>query len=195
MARSRQHYEELTGSRRRRVKALLLLRAALVGVVVVVGYYMLPMNEPGIGAIVLVVGLLVLAGVLAWQIREILNSPFPRVQAFQALLVGIPLLLCVFAAAYFVMGWAQPDSFTQPMNKVGAMYFTVSVLSTVGFGDITATTDLARSLVTVQMILNLVVLGLFIRLLTSAVTVGLQRQSAKNPNRRPDPGPSAPGTE
>jgi hypothetical protein len=152
----------------------------------------LPMNEPGIsGTVVLVVGLLVLAGVLTWQIREILTAPFPRVQAFQTLLVGIPLLLCIFASAYFVISLSQPDSFTQPMNKVGAMYFTVSVLTTVGFGDITATTDFTRSLVTVQMILNLVVLGLIIRLLTTAVTVGLQRQSAKHPN----PGPSAPATE
>ena len=195
MARQ-QHYDELTVSRRRRVKALLLIRATLVGVVVVVGYYVLPMDEPGIsGIVVLVVGLLVLAGVLAWQIREILNSPFPRVQAFQALLVGIPVLLCVFAAAYFVIGLTQADSFTQPMDKVGAMYFTVTVLSTVGFGDITAKTDFARSLVTVQMILNLVVLGLVVRLLSTAVTVGLQRQSAKQANPGPDPGHAAPATE
>ncbi|HEY7812742.1 MAG TPA: potassium channel family protein [Nakamurella sp.] len=195
MARSRQRYEDLSRSRRRRVKTFLLIRSALVGAFIVVGYYLLPMNEPGIGAVVLVAGLLVLAGVLAWQIREILNSPFPRVQAFQTLLVGIPLLLCVFASAYFVIGLSQVDSFTQPMNKVGAMYFTVTVVSTVGFGDITAKTDLARSLVTVQMILNLVVLGLVIRLLTSAVTVGLQRQSAKQPNPGPDPGRSAPATD
>jgi hypothetical protein len=41
------------------------------------------------------------------------------------------------------------------MDKVGAMYFTVTVFSTVGFGDITAKTDLARTLVTVQMLVNL----------------------------------------
>ena len=81
------------------------------------------------------------------------------------------------------------------MNKVGAMYFTVSVLSTVGFGDITAKTDLARSVVTGQMILNLIVLGLVIRLLTTAVAVGLQRQSATHPNPDPESGHSAPATD
>ena len=197
MTQSRQQkYEDMTGSQRRRVKALLLLRATLVGVVVMVAYYVLPMNDPGIsGIVVLIVGLLVLACVLAWEVRSILNSPFPRVQAFQTLLVGIPLLLCVFASAYFMVELAQPDSFTQPMNKVGAMYFTVTVLSTVGFGDITAKTDFARSLVTGQMILNLVVLGLIIRLLSTAVTVGLHRQSANHPIPRSDPGRPAPVTE
>ena len=188
MARSRQHYEDLTAPRRRRMKALLLVRATLVGLVVIVGYYALPMNDPGIsGIVVLVVGLLVLAGVLAWEVRSILNSPFPRVQAFQTLLVGIPLLLCVFASAYFVVGLSQPGSFTQPMNKVGALYFTVSVLSTVGFGDITAKTDFARGLVTFQMILNLVVLGLVVRLLSTAVTVGLHRQTAQPSESRDRP--------
>ena len=84
-----------------------------------VGSYLLPMNDPGISGIVaLVVALLVLGGALAWEVRAILNSPFPRVQAFQTLLVGIPLLLCVFASAYFMVELSQPDSFTQPMNKV-----------------------------------------------------------------------------
>ncbi len=179
MARSRQRYEDLTASQRRRAIALGVIRAMLVGVVITAGYYLLPMNEPGISATVfLVIGLLAVFGVLTWQIREILTSPFPRVQAVQALLVGIPLLLCVFASVYFVIGGSQAGSFTQPMNKVGAMYFTVTVLSTVGFGDITAKTDLARTLVTVQMILNLVALGLVIRLFSRAVTIGMQRRSA-----------------
>ena len=55
------------------------------------------------------------------------------------------MLLCVFATSYYVVAVNQADSFTQPMNKVGATYFTVAVFSTVGFGDITAKTDLARS--------------------------------------------------
>jgi voltage-gated potassium channel len=195
MARSRQRYEDLSPSRRRRVKAVLLARSALVAVGLVAAYYVLPMDAPGLsGTVVLLVGLLLLAGVLTWQIRAILNSPFPRVQGFQALIVGIPLLLGVFAAGYYVIGLSQVDAFTQPMDKVGAMYFTVTVFSTVGFGDITAKTDLARNVVTVQMILNLVVFGSVVKLLTTAVNVGLKRQSAKHPDPGPDPGQSAPAT-
>ena len=182
MARSEQWYAELSPSKRRRVKARMVTRAALVGVLVVVGYYVLPMDSLGVsGALVLVAGLLLVAGVVAWQIRAIINSPWPRTQAIQAVVVGIPLLLCIFAGCYYVVGVTQADSFTQPMNKVGAMYFTVTVFSTVGFGDITAKTDLARTLVTLQMIFSLVVLGVIVKLFSNAVNVGLKRQSAKHP--------------
>jgi voltage-gated potassium channel len=195
MARSQQWYEDLSPSKRRRVKARMLARGALVGVLVLVAYYTLPMNSPGIGGtLILAVGLLLTAGVLAWQIRTIINAPFPRLKAYESLLVGIPLLLCVFAAGYYVLGLTEVDSFTQSMNKVGAMYLTVTVFSTVGFGDITPKTDLARSLVTVQMIISLVVLGSVVKLLSTAVNVGLKRQSAKHPNPGPDQGQSAPAT-
>jgi len=66
--------------------------------------------------------------------------------------------------------------------------------SSLGFGDITAKTDLARSLVTVQMLLSLVVLGLVVKLFSTAVTVGLKRQSDKHPDPGPDPGQAAPAT-
>jgi voltage-gated potassium channel len=193
MARSQQWYEDLSQSKRRRVKARMLARGALVGVLILVGYFVLPMDSPGVsGTIVLAVGLLLAVGAVVWQVRMIVNHPFPRVGAYEGLLAGIPLLLCVFATSYYVVGVTQVDSFTQSMNKVGAMYFTVTVFSTVGFGDITAKTDLARSLVTVQMMITLVVLGLVVKLLTAAVNVGLKRQSAKHPNPGPDPGQSAP---
>lgn len=195
MARSQQWYEDLSQSKRRRVQARMLAKGALVGVVILVGYYVLPMDSPGVsGTLVLAVGLLLATGAVAWRVRTILNSPFPRVGAYEGLLVGVPFLLSVFAAGYYVVGLTQVDSFTQSMNKVGAMYFTVTVFSTVGFGDITPKTDLARNLVTVQMIITLVVLGLVVKLLTAAVNVGLKRQSAKHPNPEPDPGQSAPAT-
>ncbi len=43
------------------------------------------------------------------------------------------------------------------------MYFTVTTLSTVGFGDITATGQAARLVVTLQMAFNLAFLGIVIR--------------------------------
>ena len=52
---------------------------------------------------------------------------------------------------------------------------TVTIFSTVGFGDISAASEAARVLVTVQMILDLIVLGLGIRILVGAVDVGRQK--------------------
>jgi voltage-gated potassium channel len=179
MPRSRERYEDLTPTQRHRVEAVLLARSALVGVLLVVAYYVLPLDRPAAsGVLVLAAGLILIVGVIAWQIREILISPFPRLRGFQTLISGIPLLLVVFAAVYYLTGQAQINSFTQPMSKIDAMYFTVTVFSTVGFGDITAKTELARTIVTIQMLFNLVVIGLAAKAIFGAVALGLKRRSA-----------------
>ena len=53
------------------------------------------------------------------------------------------------------------------VEEMDALYFTE--FSTVGFGDITATSGTARMLVSVQVLLDLVVLGLVVRQVIGAV--------------------------
>ena len=55
------------------------------------------------------------------------------------------------------------------LSRTDALYFTITVSSSVGFGDITATSQTARVLVMVQMILDLVVIGLVVRPFVGAV--------------------------
>ena len=50
------------------------------------------------------------------------------------------------------------------------------MFSTVGFGDITPKTDVARLVVTVQMLADLAVIAVVIRLIFGAVTRGETRQ-------------------
>ena len=189
MPRPSRRYEDLTPARRRRLEAALLARSVIVGVLLFVAYYLLPLNKPeSYGLLLLVGGLILVAVVITWQVRAIQNSPFPRLRGFQTLITGIPLLLIVFAAVYYLTGQTQTDSFTQPMDKIGAMYFTVTVFSTVGFGDITAKNDLARTLVTVQMLVNLVVIGLVAKVIFGAVDTGVKKRSAEN---HQPPGPPA----
>ena len=179
MAQSGQRYEQLTPAQRNRLVTKMLSRSILVALLIVVAYYALPLDRPAdAGLIILIVGLLALAGILTWQIRMIVGSPFPRIRAAETLIVGIPLLLVVFASVYFLIGKAQVDSFSETMSKTDAMYFTVTVFSTVGFGDITAKSESARTLVTLQMLFNLVVFGLVAKLIFGAVEMGLQRLSA-----------------
>jgi len=84
-----------------------------------------------------------------------------------------------------VMATISAGSFSQPMTRTNALYFTVTVFSTVGFGDITAKTDPARLLVTVQMIINLIVLGIGARVILGAVTRSRQRQGNDTSTIRP----------
>ncbi len=53
------------------------------------------------------------------------------------------------------------------MSRLDALYFTVTTLATVGFGDITPTSDVARAVTTVQMVMGVVLLGVGVRLLVS----------------------------
>ena len=64
----------------------------------------------------------------------------------------------------------------ESMNHTNALYFTVTVFATVGFGDITAQTETAPLLVTGQMITDLIILGLGARVILGAVQRGRQRQ-------------------
>ena len=65
------------------------------------------------------------------------------------------------------------SSFSEPLNHTGGLYLTITVFSTVGFGDITPETDLARVVVSVQMLLDLVVIGAVVRLLLNAAKTGM----------------------
>ncbi|MEP6561016.1 MAG: potassium channel family protein [Nakamurella sp.] len=172
-------YEDLTQSQRRNLAIRLVLRSLVVAILLFIGYYTLPMNRPErAGLIVLVVGFAVLALVLSWQVRAIMGSPYPRLRAFETLTIGIPLLLIVFASAYYVIQNADVNSFTQPLSKTDALYFTITVFSTVGFGDITAKAELARILVSIQMMFDLAVFGFVAKMIFGAVEIALKRNTA-----------------
>ncbi len=83
---------------------------------------------------------------------------------------------------------ASAASFTQPLTRTDALYFTVTVFSTVGFGDITAKSEAARAVLIIQMLADLALLGAGIRVLLGAVQHSRERRSQTSD----DPGPFAP---
>ena len=64
---------------------------------------------------------------------------------------------------------------THPLTRTDVLYFTVTVFSTVGFGDISAVSQSARLVVTAQMLLDLLALGLVIRAFVGAVQLARQQ--------------------
>ena len=155
-----------------------MLRAAGSTTALVVIYYLLPLNRSStpVAVTMLIIGLVALTGLLAYQVRAITRSPFPLLRGVEALATSIPLFLLLFAATYVVMATISASSFSQPLSRTDAIYFTVTVFATVGFGDITAKTEVARLVVTGQMIADLIAIGLGVRVLLSAVQRGRQRQ-------------------
>ena len=71
----------------------------------------------------------------------------------------------------------SPTSFGGHLTHTDGLYFTTTVFSTVGFGDITAKTETARLVVTGQMITDLIIYGLAIKVFVRAVRRGQQRKA------------------
>ena len=168
----------MTAPRRRVLRAL--LRAALTSTVLVVLYYELPLTGTleASTVVLLLAGLAVFAGIISWQLRAILRSQYPALRAIEALAFAIPLFLLVFAAAYVKLADTQAHAFTEPLNRTDALYFTITVFSTVGFGDIAPVATAARVTTMVQMLGDLVVVGLVLRVMLGAVKEGRERRAA-----------------
>jgi len=96
-------------------------------------------------------------------------------RAFETLGLIIPFYLLLFASTYFLMERAAAASFTQSLTRTDALYFSVTVFATVGFGDIAAKSETARVVVIVQMLADLALLGAGARVLLGAVRLGRQR--------------------
>ena len=155
-----------------------LLRAVGSTAVLVTIYYLLPLDHSArwIAVTALVIGLAALLGLVAFQVRAISGSRYPGLRALEALAVTVPLFLLLFASTYLVMAALSARSFSQPLNHTDALYFTVTVFSTVGFGDITAKSEAARLVVTSQMIADLLIIGLGLRIIVGAVTRSRQQR-------------------
>ena len=182
-------YQELPPAKRRWLIFRAALRSLLITAVLVVLYYVLPLDErldAGV-AVRLLIGFLIFAAMATWQVRSIIGSRYPAVKAIEALGLIVPLYLLLFASTYFVMERASAANFTQPLTRTDALYFAVTVFSTVGFGDIAAKSEAARVVLIFQMLGDLALLGAGVRVLLGAVRRGQQRGS----DTTGDAGPAA----
>jgi hypothetical protein len=149
----------------------MVLRIAGSVAALVALYYLLSLDHSSapVAVTVLVIGLAGFVVLVVFQVNLIIRSSFPGLRAVEALATSVPLFLLLFAGTYVAMAELSPRNFGGHLSHTDGLYFTVTVFSTVGFGDITAKTDTARLIVTVQMITDLVVLGLGIKVITGAV--------------------------
>ena len=183
------HYQDLPAAKRRRLILRAVLESLLIASVLLVLYYLLPLDGrwDSDAGVRLLVGVLVFTGVMVWHVRAIAGARYPGLRAAVALGMIIPLFLVLFASTYFLMERASTASFTEPLTRTDALYFTVTVFSTVGFGDIAPRSETARVVLMVQMVADLALLGAGIRVLLGAVQRGRQQSSTREDDTSPPP--------
>lgn len=153
------------------------VRAVGSAVLLVVLYYVFPIEHRAHQSVALRLSaaLIIFGIVLAVEVRQIANHDHPMLRAGVAMSTIIPFFLVLFAWIYLTMSTSSPAAFGAQLNRTSALYFTITVFSTVGFGDITPKTDPARIVAMVQMLSDLAVLAVVVRLILGAATRGMAR--------------------
>jgi voltage-gated potassium channel len=166
---------------RRQVLARSALRLLGIALGMLLVYALVPVpGTSGAAALVgMVVGLLFFVVLVGWQLRTIVRAEHPVLRAAEVIVFAVPMLVVIFAFTFLTISRADPQSFSEPLGRVDAFYFTVSTVATVGFGDITPTSAGARILVSFQMLFDLALLAGLVRLVILATRTGLRRQEAK----------------
>ncbi len=174
-------YSDLSLRDRRRLAGAAIVRTSLTIALVVALYFVLPLSHSAsIGDVAEVAfGVLALVAIIAWQVKRIVGSDHPISRAVEALALSVPLYVLLFATTYFLMARANQATFGGSLSRTDAMYFSTTIFTTVGFGDITAKTEAARLVVTLQMWLDLLFLGLVVRLVVNAIKFNQQRRAVQ----------------
>jgi hypothetical protein len=93
-----------------------------------------------------------------------------------ALISSFSSLAATFSTLYWNYGTAA--NFTEGLTRLDAVYFTVGTLTTAGTGTISATSQVARGLQTLQMTLGIVLIVFAVSLVIAELSSRIQKRKA-----------------
>ena len=111
------------------------------------------------------------------QLRRIHHAKYPQIQAAEALILVAFMFLAIFSVTYYTLSLASPNAFTEHLDQFSAFYFAVTVLATVGFGDITPVTVIARTISMVQMGFDIAFIAVALKIVGGATTKAIQSRT------------------
>jgi hypothetical protein len=164
-------------SRRVSMRSTRLYEVVGISAISLAAYYAMPMQGRWAGLLVAVLVTAAAIGLIPLtfrRVRQILVADQPVSVALGAIATIATFLVVSFASVYYVLGTEVDGQMNGISTKTDSLYFTVTMLSTVGFGDITAVGQGARALVTANMVTNLVTVAFSVRVISWA----LQQRSA-----------------
>lgn len=166
-------FDELTARRRRQLLTIAGIRSFASVAVLVMAYFLLPFTRLLNSKLIVefAVGVLLVIGVLTAQTVATLRSRYPLLRSVEAMATSIPLFLVVFSTTHYSINGLDPDSYSEPMTRFDALYYTMAVFATVGFGDIVPVSVPARFVTLIQMIGGVILVGVVARVLIGAARV------------------------
>lgn len=159
-----------------------VLRVVAFVTVLSVIYLVLPLNESAVTTTAVVVlcsiGLAIFIVIFIRRLQAITVSQHPYITGAEAVVEVLAVFITVFAMIHLAIADATPAAYTEPLDRVAAVYFAVTVLTTVGFGDIAPVSTGARVATTIQMIVDL-----FLIAVAARVILGVARKSKERRDR------------
>jgi voltage-gated potassium channel len=127
-----------------------------------VAYYAFPLrldtaSETAVSVILTVLGLGVLGWTLASELMHARRGGETR--STRVLIFLLILLVMMFSLTFFLVNHVDPDQITGLDTRTDALYFTLSTMATVGYGDVHAEGQLARGLASALIVFNVVVVA------------------------------------
>lgn len=104
--------------------------------------------------------------------RQLDDETAPLIGLLTALVAGV----LFFALADYLIAVGFPGEFVDLQTRVDALYFALSTLATVGFGDVHAQGQLARGLLIVQMLFNTVILATGLSVLSRQIAARVRER-------------------
>lgn len=128
---------------------------------VLVAYYAVPIRQQGgewtIGLLITIVAAALIAWAIIGQYRLMVRGE--QVANLPTLALLAVLAVSVFSLGFYILQGSRPDEFVGLQTRTDALYFSLSSISTVGYGDVHAAGQAARVMVSVQLVFNLVFLA------------------------------------
>ena len=84
-------------------------------------------------------------------------------RAAEAIVLVAMVFVVLMSSIAMAFSTQNADAYSESLDRIDALYFTVTTLATVGFGDITPTASSTRVFTTVQIVLGVVLLGVGLR--------------------------------
>lgn len=161
------------------------LRLAVAVALALVLYFAVPVQTGDDGligrALVSLLSLGLLTAGVVWQILVHVEDPDRKLDG---LLFALVVAVLAFALAFYRLAVAYPGQIVGLQSRVDALYFTMTTLLTVGYGDIHAAGQGARVLVMVAMVFNVAVIATAVTTISSRVRQRAEQRVADRQGRR-----------